>query len=98
MIRLSIFVFSLLCADCLAQREPVLKQIDLPHPYYYREMYLPQLTTGPSGAAWSPDLIGPFLHPRIRLQYLPSAFSRVFGDHASGVATDQPCPRKFKII
>jgi len=33
----------------------VLKQIDLPHPYYYREMYLPQLTTGPSAAAWSPD-------------------------------------------
>jgi Tol biopolymer transport system component len=39
----------------LAQRDPVLKQIDLPHSYYYREMYLPQLTTGPSGAAWSPD-------------------------------------------
>jgi len=40
---------------CFAQREPVLKQIDLPHSYYYREMYLPQLTTGPSAAAWSPD-------------------------------------------
>ena len=40
---------------CLAQRQPVLKQIDLPHPYYFREMYLPQLTTGPSAAAWSPD-------------------------------------------
>src|SRR5256712_8617269 len=39
----------------LAQRAPVLKQIDLPHPYYYREMYLPQLTTGPSSLAWSPD-------------------------------------------
>lgn len=39
----------------LAQREPVLKQIDLPHPYYYREMYLPQLTTGPSSVAWLPD-------------------------------------------
>ncbi len=38
-----------------AQREPVLKQIDLPHPYYYREMYLPQLTSGPSSVAWSPD-------------------------------------------
>jgi len=42
-------------AGCLAQREPVLKQIDLPHPYYFREMYLPQLTTGPSAAAWSAD-------------------------------------------
>ena len=39
----------------MAQREPVLKQIDLPHPYYYREMYLPQLTTGPSSVAWLPD-------------------------------------------
>ena len=40
---------------CFAQREAVLKQIDLPHSYYFREMYLPQLTTGPSAAAWSPD-------------------------------------------
>ena len=38
-----------------AQREPVLKQIDLPHAYYFREMYLPQLTTGPSSVAWAPD-------------------------------------------
>ena len=33
----------------------MLKQVDLPHRYYYREMYLPQLTTGPSSAAWIPD-------------------------------------------
>jgi len=39
----------------LAQRDPVLKQIDLPHPYYFREMYLPQLTTAPSAMAWLPD-------------------------------------------
>jgi TolB protein len=38
-----------------AQRRPVLDQIDLPHPYYFREMYLPQLTSGPSSVAWSPD-------------------------------------------
>ena len=38
-----------------AKREPVLGQIDLPEPYYFREMYLPQLTTGPSSAAWLPD-------------------------------------------
>jgi len=37
------------------QLEPVLKQLDEPHPYYYREMYFPQLTTGPSAAAWLPD-------------------------------------------
>ena len=39
----------------VAQRKPVLPQIELPHPYYYREMYLPQLTSGPSSAAWAPD-------------------------------------------
>ena len=44
-----------MAASLPAQREAVLKQIDVPHPYYYREMYLPQLTTGPSGAAWMPD-------------------------------------------
>jgi TolB protein len=38
-----------------AERLAVLRQIDLPHPYYYREMYLPQLTSGPSSLAWSPD-------------------------------------------
>jgi TolB protein len=38
-----------------AGREPVLKQIDLPHSYYWRELYLPQLTTGPSSVAFMPD-------------------------------------------
>jgi hypothetical protein len=38
-----------------ALREPVLKQVQLPHNYYWREMYIPQLTSGPSSAAWSPD-------------------------------------------
>jgi TolB protein len=42
-------------APAVGQRRPVLPQIDLPHPYYYREMYLPQLTSGPSSVAWSPD-------------------------------------------
>src|SRR5258705_5756451 len=37
------------------ERLPVLKQIDEPHPYYFREMYLPQVTSGPSAGAWSPD-------------------------------------------
>lgn len=46
---------ALLAAPSSAQREPVLKQIDLPHPYYFRELYLPQLTTGPSAVAWLPD-------------------------------------------
>lgn len=36
-------------------RQPVLGQIALPHSYYYRELYLPQLTSGPSYVAWTPD-------------------------------------------
>jgi TolB protein len=48
-------VASLASAMSLADRQPVLGQIDLPHPYYYREMFLPQLTGGPSSLAWSPD-------------------------------------------
>jgi Tol biopolymer transport system component len=47
-------VFALVLPS-FAQRDPVLKQIAEPHPYYFREMYLPQLTTGPSAVAWSPD-------------------------------------------
>lgn len=38
-----------------AEREPVLKQVDLPHSYYWRELYLPQLTTGPSSLSFMPD-------------------------------------------
>ena len=38
-----------------AQRRLTYPQVTAPHPYYWRELYLPQLTTGPSGAAWSPD-------------------------------------------
>jgi TolB protein len=52
---------ALLLLSCLASsptfaaRVPVLGQIDLPHSYYYREMYLPQLTSGPASVSWSPD-------------------------------------------
>ena len=49
------FVFALAAQFTYAQRKPVLPQIDLPHPYYFREMYLPQLTSGPSSVCWSPD-------------------------------------------
>jgi len=42
-------------APLQAQREGVLKQVDLPHAYYWREMYVPQATSGPSSATWSPD-------------------------------------------
>ena len=36
-------------------RQPVLGQVALPHSYYYRELYLPQLTSGPSYVAWTSD-------------------------------------------
>ena len=38
-----------------APPKPAAAPIDLPHSYYYREMYLPQLTSGPSGLSWAPD-------------------------------------------
>ncbi|MBI1732938.1 MAG: CehA/McbA family metallohydrolase [Gammaproteobacteria bacterium] len=38
-----------------AQWERVLKQVDLPHHYYYREMYLPQMSGGPDAADWTAD-------------------------------------------
>src|SRR2546426_1058802 len=42
-------------AGAPAQREPVLKQVGVPHAYYWREMYVPQATSGPSAVTWSPD-------------------------------------------
>lgn len=44
-----------LATEVYADREPVLRQIDVPHSYYFREMYLPQVTSGPSSLSWSPD-------------------------------------------
>jgi hypothetical protein len=54
----TLFPSLLLMPHAYAQRQWALKQIELPHPYYYREMYLPQLTTGPSSVAWLPDSLG----------------------------------------
>ncbi len=54
--RLLVGGLLLVCAVALrAERKPVLAQIQLPHDYYYREQYLPQLTTGPSAVTFSPD-------------------------------------------
>lgn len=46
---------ALLPAWLHAQREAVLKQVAVPHSYYWREMYVPQVTSGPSAVTWSPD-------------------------------------------
>jgi TolB protein len=54
-VLLTLFLSVLTLTTALAQRDPVLKQIDVPHSYYYREMYLPQLTSGPSTVSWTPD-------------------------------------------
>lgn len=48
-------IASFSAASAFADREPVLKQIAVPHDYYFREMFLPQTTTGPGSLAWSPD-------------------------------------------
>ena len=55
--RRTVILAALLClaTPALAEREPVLKQVDLPHSYYWRELYLPQLTTGPSSVSFTPD-------------------------------------------
>ena len=44
-----------LAGTAQAGREAVLKQVDLPHSYYWRELYIPQLTTGPSSLSFTPD-------------------------------------------
>lgn len=54
-VNLSLLVLLALATPIHSQRLPVLKQIDVPHAYYYREMFLPQLTSGPSSVDWSPD-------------------------------------------
>ena len=59
MIRVSRALFALapllLAAPADAAREPVLSQVELPHNYYWRELYIPQLTTGPSSVAFMPS-------------------------------------------
>src|SRR5438045_8883600 len=49
-----LFVGAQPAAPLQAQRTAVLQQVDLPHPYYWREMYVPQVTSGPSAVTWSP--------------------------------------------
>jgi TolB protein len=54
-LRVSCLALAAIAIPAQAQRQPVLPQIDEPHPYYYRELYLPQLTSGPSSLTWGPD-------------------------------------------
>lgn len=47
----------LVCAQTLTaqRRETPLTQVTAPHSYYWREMYVPQVTSGPSSLTWSPN-------------------------------------------
>ena len=56
-LKLPLCVAFIFCAafSSEAQRIPVLNQVDLPHNYYFRELYLPQLTSGPSSVCWTSD-------------------------------------------
>src|SRR6201993_4344341 len=53
-LKFQCLLFALFVIPTFAQRRPVLPQIDEPHPYYYRELYLPQVATGPSSLTWGP--------------------------------------------
>src|SRR5437667_2234109 len=48
-------IWSAAATPAFAQRQPVLKQVGVAHAYYWREMYVPQVTSGPSAATWSSD-------------------------------------------
>lgn len=52
---IALAAIGLTTTQAFADRRAVLDQIAVPHSYYYREMYLPQLTAGPSSVAFSPD-------------------------------------------
>jgi Tol biopolymer transport system component len=52
---LALTALAALPVPLVAQRAPVLQQIKVRHPYYFREMFLPQATSGAGAAAWSPD-------------------------------------------
>jgi len=55
LLYLAVLAWTLSPCALLAQRQPVLQQIKLPHNYYYREMYVPQVTSGPNAVTWSTD-------------------------------------------
>ena len=38
------------------RREAPLEHVKVPHSYYWREMYVPQVTSGPSSFTWSPNV------------------------------------------
>ncbi len=84
----------LLAAPAEAAREPVLSQVQLPHGYYWRELYIPQLTSGPSSVAFMPagnELIysmdGSLWRQKIAANPSPERFELT---HAEGAYDYQP--------
>jgi len=67
-----------------AARDPVLRQVDLPHNYYWREMYIPQPTTGPSAAAFTAD------GKSVIYTMAGSLWSQAIGDGAARELTHGP--------
>ncbi len=69
-------------ATASAERTPVLAQIEVPHDYYFREMYLPQLTSGPSALAWMPtgDSLVYSMQGSLWIQQLDSTRARQLTD------------------
>ena len=47
--------FALIAPAQAQRREPPLEHVKVPHAYYWREMYVPQVTSGPSSFTWSPN-------------------------------------------
>jgi hypothetical protein len=46
---------ALFAAPSPPRRQGLLPQVKVPHSYYWREMYVPQVTSGPASVSWSPD-------------------------------------------
>ncbi len=58
MIRILFAALAVLIAPAVVhagEREPVMKQVKVPHNYYWREMYVPHLTSTPSSLDWTAD-------------------------------------------
>lgn len=59
MIRIAFTALALLAAMSVSahagERDPVMQQVKVPHNYYWREMYVPHLTSGPSSLDWMAD-------------------------------------------
>ncbi len=54
-VKLLLLLLSVPSLSPAQRRDPPLEQVKVPHSYYWREMYVPQVTSGPSALTWSPN-------------------------------------------